>query len=1203
MKPFAELHAKSFYSVLESSLSPRGVLDIAVEQKLVAVALADKAYGHGIIEFLEQAEDFKNVKPIIGAEVFLAENSRFENRLGIDGKESTIVLLAQNDIGVTNLTKVLSISALEGFYTQPRIDIEFLEKHKEGLLCLTSAQNGTVKSVFENFGEEKAKQKIRKLLDIFSAKNFFLEIISVEGALYEEYNKFLKKISEELHLQCIVSGNPHYKTPQDQASTQALFAVGKNLSLEDETVKNFANASWFKCWEEIEKILHYFPEDFLETARKNSLRIADSIDFKVEFHKNLLPHFEVPEKETPASFLRKQCEAAIPKKYQKENTQISAKISHEIQKRLDYELGIISKMGFDEYFLIVADLIHFAKNNKIAVGPGRGSAAGSIVSYLLEITTIDPLQYELLFERFLNPERISMPDIDIDFSDERRDEVLEYVIKKYGSDRVAKVCTFGTLSAKAALKDIGRTMNIAFSEMNALTKLLPNTPGFKLAQAEEIPDFRVKISTDKKLEKLYELAKKVEGAIRHVSVHACAVIIGKTNLSEIVPLQWAPGTEKIKITQIPYQQLEHLGLLKMDFLGLKNLSILEKTLENIEKTTQKKIDLLSIPIDDKKTFQMMSRGETTGVFQFESDGMRRYLRELKPSEFEDLVAMNALYRPGPMEYIPEYIKGKHKPTSVKYEHPILEEILKKTYGIAVYQEQIMRICQEFAGFSLGEADIVRKAMGKKIPKILAENREKFIQKSIEKGNAKKLAEKIFDDIIVPFSGYGFNRSHAVCYARIAYETAYLRANFPVEFMSAMMTTDRNNTDRIVLEMNECKKMGIQVLPPSINESGSYFSIVEQNSEKIIRFGLTAIKGLGEETVGIIISEREAGGHFINLQNFAERVPEKIINKKVLEALAFSGGFDAFGDRKAIVDSIADLSTYAKNFHEKKSQGQMGLFGTAENLAEISFQLQKSRATEKQKWEWERDSMGLFVSSHPLSGMEAYFQNFGTPIAALHKSHENKEEIPSVQQKKKITIHGIIMSVRKIRTKTKKNMAILNVEDLTGKMEVAVFPMVFEKTAADVFQQDAFVKIEGKVNVRDGILNFIADKLTIGSLEKIKKMHKNSAKKPSETAEETQQIEIPKGTLKEKLLELKELLNSAPDGQTNIQIVLGNKTKEFSRKIDFSFVEEKIALLFSQKKEIQTERVHQKIIPKETLSSAMNTESLDFSKEINGFVFD
>lgn len=1164
---FVNLHTHSFYSILEASMPPKRILELAEAQGAPAVALTDSGVGYGLLDFLEQGAKVDGVKPVVGVEVYLSDAGRWEKRPSLDGNEKHLVLLAKNQTGYENLLQLISKSHLEGYFNQPRVDWELLEAHHQGLICLTGTNNGYLADLYHNQGEAKAKAAVKKLKSLFGA-DLYAELCARSDEDQQRFNQWLS--GAELGLAFVVTSDARFATPEDEEATDVLYCIGKNAQLTDPQRQSPLAGNWFKTWDEITQELSYLDSEVLEKARKNTLAIARSIDFALEFNQKLLPNFKVAEGETTASQLRKDCEAEIPNRYAEKF------IQNQAQERLDYELEVIGRMGFESYFLIVADFIDFAKAQGIAVGPGRGSAAGSIVSYLLGITNIDPLGYELLFERFLNPERISMPDIDIDFSDERREEVLQYVIEKYGTDKVSKVCTFGTLAAKAALKDVGRALGIPFAEMNQMTKLLPNRPGFSLDDAKEVKEFTQFLATNPRLQKVFDLAHKLEGCVRHVSVHACAVIIGKDNLSCNTPLQWAPGAEELKITQFPYQQLEHVGLLKMDFLGLKNLSVLEKTIQNIEYAIGETIDLNTIPLNDKKTFAMLSEGETTGVFQFESAGMRRYLRELKPTELEDLVAMNALYRPGPMEYIPQYIKGKHDPKTVKYMHKDLEQILKKTYGIAVYQEQVLRIAQEFAGFSLGEADILRKAIGKKIASILAEQREKFITGATAKGYNEKLAVKIFDDIVVPFSGYGFNRSHAVCYARIAYETAYLRANYPVEFMAAMMTADRNNTDRIVLEMNECGAMEIEVLPPSVSESGSHFTVVsgqrtEDNKQlaiedppgklptpnpqpptKSIRFGLTAIKGLGEETVNQIIFERNKG-KFASLQDFAKRVPAKLMNKKTLEALAYSGALDEFGNRKAIVDSLEELASFARDYQAKQDSGQMGLFGGVDEAA-IEFSLKDTVATKEDILAWERESLGLFVSDHPLKGLGDYFAKYGKLIGTLTE----EEDAGQVR-----TLHGLVTSARQIITKAGKNMAILELEDTSGKIEIAIFPQSYPQMPRQGMEVDAFIRVKGKINEREGVLNCIANEIKVGDLKNVQSQHQPfSEESKAGAAPQPYKISIPASSTKAQIQALKALLKSHASSSSKavgVRIQMQGQTRDLPIKVEPTVeLEQKVA---------------------------------------------
>ena len=1131
-KSFVNLHTHSFYSLLQAIPSPQAIVAHAKKLNCPAVALTDVGVGYGLVDFYQQALK-SDIKPILGAEVFVAADSRFERRSGIDGKEGTVVLLAQNMTGYRNLLTILSHAALEGMYYRPRADWELLSQHNEGLIALAGGEWSLVGKALYDFGKDKASEVLQRLQDVYGDRLYLEFVAKGASERQKDLNLFLAEQMTVRSLPCVVTSDARFLTPEDEEPADVLNCVGKNMTLDEPGRKSFLAGNYFRTFEEMEEALSYLSSDILEEGRTTAIAIAESVDIAIEFGQSLLPHFRVPEGETESSELRKRCEAGIAKRY----AGLSSEEMQTLHERLDYELKVIGEMGFEAYFLIVEDFIRFAKDNGIAVGPGRGSAAGSLVSYLLEITSIDPLRYDLIFERFLNPERISMPDIDIDFSDERREEVVQYVTEQYGADKVSRVCTFGTMSAKAALKDVGRVLGVAYTDMNAFTKKIPNRPGLTLEDVEKIPECRDILEKRDDLKRVFSIAQKLEGCVRHVSVHACAVIIGRDSLMQWTPLQWAPGSEDVKITQFPYQQLEGIGLLKMDFLGLKNLSILEKTLLHIKATRGEDLNLEEIPIDDSETFEMMARGETTGVFQFESSGMRRYLRELKPTEFEDLVAMNALYRPGPMEYIPTYIAGKHKTKKVEYLHAVLEPILAKTYGIAVYQEQILKIAQVFAGFSLGQADMLRKAIGKKIPEILAKQREKFLDGAVANGHDKKLAVKMFDEIVVPFSGYGFNRSHAVCYARIAYETAYLRAHYPVEFMAAMMTTDRSNTDRIVLEMNECASMGIEVLPPSINQSGAYFTVITttpdgtqetltgEEPERCIRFGLSAIKGLGEETVRQIIRERKDGGAFESLQDFAKRVPIKLLNKKTLEALTFSGALDGFGDRKAIADSLDDLVQFARESQEKASAGQMGLFGGADEEA-MSFALKNTRATKEDILAWERESLGLFVSDHPLREVAPYLEKYGTLIGTLTEADDAG---------KQRTLHGIIASVRKIVTRRGQHMAILQLEDTSGKIELAIFPNMYEAVPAGAFEMDAFVRARGKIEERDGVLTMIVNEIKVRDLRKLRLLTEDTEEEDVE--ESVYEIKIPLGTMKEKMSELKNFLLSRRDDIHGQKVVL------------------------------------------------------------------
>ncbi len=745
------------------------------------------------------------------------------------------------------------------------------------------------------------------------------------------------------------------------------------------------------------------------------------------------------------------------------------------RERLEYELGIIIQVGFAGYFLIVQDFMAEARRRGITVGPGRGSAAGAMVAYVLGITGIDPMEHGLLFERFLNPERVQMPDIDLDFADNRRDEILDYVRDKYGSDRVAQICTFGTLAARAAVKDVGRAYGISFLEMNNLAKMIPDKPGTKLKDALETTELKAAYQGNELYRRVIDAALKLEGKARHVSVHACGVIIAPAPTTQWTALQKAPKDEHTIITQFSAKPLESLGLLKMDFLGLMNLTVIQTALAIIENTRGETIDISKIPMGDKATYALLQRGDTTGVFQLESGGMRRYLKQLKPSSFDDITAMVSLYRPGPMDYIPSYIKRKHGQEEVKYVHDDLRPVLEPTFGIGIYQEQILQIAQVFAGFSLGEADLLRRAIGKKIKKELDAQREKFINGATGKGYDKKLAESIFDDVITPFAGYGFNKSHGAAYARIAYETAYLKANYTAEFMAALLTSDADDTERVTIEIEEARMMGIDVLPPDVNESFSAFTVIppkEKTGQWSIRFGLAAVKGVGEGSVNELIAERKSGGRFETIEDFAGRLPPKILNKKLLESLAKAGALDSFAERRTIVEQYETVVAYAKGA-EGAAGGQASLLDgldTGVERASIEFK-PTPPATPQQKLEWEKETLGLYVSSHPLAGLKKYISRKATMIADLTSKNVGK----------KATIAGIVESVKKLRTKKGDTMAIVMIEDPSGKMEVTLFPKTYADSAAVLEQPDTVLKIDGVVDQRAGQLQMKVDAVRRSSL--------------------------------------------------------------------------------------------------------------------------
>ncbi|MBT3835379.1 DNA polymerase III subunit alpha [Candidatus Peribacteria bacterium] len=1069
MKPtdFVHLHCHSTYSLLEGLPRPEEIVLRAKELKQTAVGLADKGHTHGLIEFYQAAKNH-DIKPILGYEAYIAARTRHDKERE-DTKRYPITLLAENKEGYQNLLELSTYASLEGMYYKPRIDAELMKKYGKGIIALSGPIGGLIPQAAVDEDEERIKELVEKYRSFFGKDNLYFELMDLPNVTGQaEANQQLIRIGKELDVPVVATCNSHYCRKDDADAHDVLLCIQKNANVEDTSRFSMMDSDFsMREYEEMEKAFSHVPE-----AMENTRVIADRCSLDFEFGKYRIPKFDVPKGSTESSYLRKLCEEGMDKRYGKNPDK-------EVKERLDYELGIIDQMGFSGYFLIVADFVSYAKKKGITVGPGRGSAAGSIVSYCLDVTTLDPLEHGLLFERFLNPERVEMPDIDLDFADIRRDEVLEYVADKYGRDRVVQICTFGTLAARAAVKDVGRAYGVPFVEMNELVKLIPEKPGTQLKDALETAELSTAYNGNDKYKTIIDTAIKLEGKARHVSVHACGVIITQEPTVKYTALQKAPKDDKTIITQYSAKPLAALGLLKMDFLGLKNLSIIQTTLETIERLQGKKINMSSIKTNDKKTFKLLAKADTTGVFQLESGGMRRYLKQLKPTEFEDITAMVSLFRPGPMEWIPDYIKRKHGKAKVKYIHNDLEPILKPTYGIGIYQEQILEMARVFANFSLGEADLLRRAIGKKIKKELDAQREKFIKGAVGKGYEEKLAIKIFDDVILPFAGYGFNKSHAACYAQIAYETAYLKAHYPTEFMAAMLSADSGNTDRVTLEIAECRAMGIEVLPPDINESDSDFTPLPDNK---IRFGLTAIKGVGESSVKSVLDIREETGKFESIEDFAGRVPAKLLNKKLIEAMAKSGALDCFGERTTLVEHYEKVAEFSKAAGDV-GQGQTDLFSVVdENIdaAKISFP-ETEPASQVQRLQWEKETLGLYVSSHPLAGLKKYIGKKAMLIENFTKDNIGK----------KVTVAGIAEGIKKITTKKGETMAIVFFEDPTGKLEITLFPRTYARVSEFLEGPDVVLVVGGTLDYRVGQMQIRADAVKKASLPRMIERAKES----------------------------------------------------------------------------------------------------------------
>jgi len=1046
---FTHLHVHSHYSLLDGLPKIDELLDCVEKLGMDAVALTDHGVLYGAVEFYQKAKK-KGIKPIIGSELYMALDRMNQKRPNIDDKRYHLALLVKNEKGYKNLVKLITKAHLEGFYYKPRIDDELLEKHSEGLIALSACIQGKIPRLIISGNLKEAEKQALKYKRIFG-KDFFLEVQDhphLKGQ--EKANNGIIELSKKLSIPLVMTNDSHYLKPEDNEAQDILMLINTGAK-KDDPERLTMKADDFSLRTK-EQMIEYCKKKGIIEAIENTEKIKQECNFDFKLNQVKLPHFETPQNKDPDQYLKELCYQGLKAKAK----EISSK---QAKQRLEYELSVIKKMGFASYFLIVQDFINWAKKNRIVVGPGRGSVGGSLVAFLLNITEVEPLKYELLFERFLNPARISMPDIDLDFTDRRRDEVIEYVSQKYGRNHVAQIITFGTMAARAALRDVGRAMGLAYNFCDKTAKMIPF--GHSLKQTlDNVAEFRQLYNTDREAKKLIDFSMKLEGCARHASTHACGIVISKEPLDELVPLQFPTQNDQNIVTQYEMHAIEDLGLLKMDFLGLKNLTIIEDTLIRIYKVRGKNIDLSNIPFDDKKTFKLFQEAKTTGVFQLESSGMKRYLKELKPTCFEDIVSMVALYRPGPMQFIPDYINRKHRKKEVKYLHPRLEPILKTTQGICVFQEQLMRIARDIAGFSLSEADVLRKAVGKKIHDLLIEQKEKFIKGVMNNNIKKEIGEQIWEWIL-PFAQYGFNRSHSVAYAMIAYKTAYLKAHFPVEFMSALLTSDKDNLERISFLIEECKEMEIEVLPPDINESFHNFSVIPKENK--LRFGLLAIKNVGGNIVTSIIEERKKNGKYKSFSDFVSRINTKDFNKKSLESLIKAGVFDRFEERNKLLENLEEILEFNREIRKANSNQQTSLFDVVKaSSPKLSLKQAKIAQTEE-KLLWEKELLGLYISSHPLEKVREILQ----------KRTMSLREMKGAIYSRNIRVGGIISSIKKILTKKGQPMLFMQLEDLTDRAEVIIFPSLLESNP-DVFQENKIVFVSGKKDTRSGEPKIIAN---------------------------------------------------------------------------------------------------------------------------------
>ena len=1067
---FTHLHVHSHYSLLDGLPKIPELVSYIKELGMDAVAVTDHGVLYGAIEFYQQAKK-RGIKPIIGLEGYVATGSMYEKNPGIDDKRYHITLLARTTEGYKNLVTLSTQAHLEGFYYKPRMDKELLGKHHEGVIALSGCLAGEIPRLIQAGALDKAEKVIYEYQEIFGKEYFFLEV-QHHANIPEQ-----KKVNDALYILAEKTGAPvvatqdsHYLRPEDAEAQDVLMGIntghtideGGRLSMKDDDFS-------LRSSEEMQDLFSDYPE-----AIENTGKIADMCNVEIELGTTHLPYYEVPQGYNENTYLEKLAILGLPVRFPKlfkevleESTAASLLKTHEdsqkhkeVLDRLSYELGVVKKMGFSSYFLIVQDLVNWAKNQGIIVGPGRGSAAGSITSYLLNITNVDPLAYGLIFERFLQEDRNELPDIDLDFADTRRDEVIRYVEEKYGKDRVAQIITFGTMAARAVVRDVGRTLDYPYSYCDTVAKMIPMS--YTLSQTlESVAEFKELYEGDPKAKRLIDLGMKLEGVARHASTHACGVVITKESMDALVPRQHPSQDPDLIITQYEMHAIEDLGLLKVDFLGLKNLTIIENALAAIKVRHGIDIDLDALEPDDKKTIQLLQEVNTTGVFQLESDGMKRYLRELKPTHLEDIIAMVALYRPGPMELLPDFLARKQGKKEITYLHPKLEPILKSTYGIAIYQEQVLEIAREIAGFTYGEADVLRKAIGKKIKDLLDQQKEKFIAGALANGVSEAVSKKLFD-FVEPFARYGFNRAHSACYGLIAYQTAYLKAHYPAEFMSAVLNADQKHIDRISFIIEECKNMGITVLPPSINESMKGFTVVSPTE---IRFGLAAIKNVGSNAVEAIITERKARGEYTDISNLMERVATKDFNKKSMDSLTKSGALDMLGERSTLLANMDALLSYNRDHQKIASSGQESLFANEPSLIKNSLTLAEAPPVpQKDMLTWEKELLGLYVSGHPMEAYKEQLRSY-VPISSVVEAGEARSG--------SVIVAGVVQAAKKIITRTGKPMAFVTLEDMSGKIELLVFPNLYEERG-ELIEEGRILVVSGKINERDGTPKLLCD---------------------------------------------------------------------------------------------------------------------------------
>ncbi len=1064
---FVHLHTHSHYSLLDGLVKIDDLVDEAVKLGMPAIALTDHGNMYGAIEFYKKCQK-AGIKPIIGVETYIALESMLQKRPNIDNKRHHLILLAKNETGYKNLLKIVTASYLEGFYYKPRVDKEFLKKHHEGLIALSACMAGEVSKMIERKDPERAEKAAREYEDIFGKGNFYIEIShhpDIEN--HTAIQKGLVELARKTNIPLVATQDVHYLKPEDAMAQDILVAIQTNAEMADANRLTMKLDDFsIKSGEEMEKLFKDNPD-----AMENTFKIAEMCDVKLNLGKWVFPKLELEGNKKPEEYLIESARNNYLKIFGNDDS------DGEVKKRLEYELEVITSKGYAPYFLIVADLINFARSQKIMTNT-RGSAAGSVVSYVLGITNVDPIKYALPFERFLNPYRPSPPDIDMDFADDRREEILEYTKRKYGKNHVAQIGTFGTMMARGSVRDITRALGKPYELGDRISKLIPlGSQGFPMTidQALSIePALAEMYKKESEVKEIIDIAKKIEGGARHVSVHAAGVVIAPTELTDYVPLQFEPNGDKI-ITQYDMYSVEEAGLLKMDFLGIKNLSILGNSVELVKKRRGVEIDIEKIPLDDKNTFEHLAKGETIGLFQLGGSGMTRYLKELKPTTITDIMAMIALFRPGPMANIPTYIKRKHGQEKITYPDPRLEKILDKTYGVVTYQDDVLLIAIELAGYNWDTVDKFRKAIGKKIPEEMAKQEKIFIEGCQKHGELSlQKAEELWQ-LFDPFKGYGFNKAHAASYAKVAYQTAYMKANYPAEFMAAVLTADAGEVEKIAETIGECVRMKLPVLPPNVNESLGDFTVAgagvketnfETPSKESIRFGLYTIKNLGKEIADAVIEEREKNGRYKSFADFLDRVQHKNLNKKSLESLIKSGAMDAFGERNKLIFNMEDALAYNKESGKaKKNQNSLfALMADGASLPELRFK-DAEPASQREKLLWEKELLGLYVSGHPLDKFKDKLEKIKTKIGDIKNLPDNMPLVTA----------GMIETAKKINTKKGDPMIFMKLSDYSDSVENVIFPKIFEKYAS-IIREGNCIAVKGRHSVRNGEHSILAEEM-------------------------------------------------------------------------------------------------------------------------------